>query len=293
MSPRKTQVKVPERGEEEPDATPEQLQQIRALVQGMSLQGYRFDYRRMGVNQASSVIQQLSSLSSQSAPTSKPRRSGPGCFRKVGRLAMSLLLLAAFIGGGYVLYTEGVFDQLLAGPSASDDEGAASTETASTDGTTGPDKSEPRGELRESKIFAGQFVRDDPDTDGPTGLEPRPADPGERVPEPIIPPVDPKPTVDATAIKQIESLKKLLAQLSEFTRSDYPQAIRQRSVNGMLKKLSESNAAMQFINSKDASLTNAIQTLIERYGEAAVDGESLRKEIKALQARLDTLRKGS
>ena len=107
MAERRTPIQVPPRREDESPATAEQLQTIREMVTSMSLSGFRFDYRKMGTDQADSVIEQLLQLRNVSDVPSK-QASGGGCVgavmrafaRGVTTLIVALIVLAGVGAGG-------------------------------------------------------------------------------------------------------------------------------------------------------------------------------------------------
>ncbi len=280
MAQRRTPIQVPERRDDDAPATAEQLQFIRQLVTGMSLQGFRFDYRKMGTAQAASVIDQLLKLRDATGLPAT-NKQGSGCVLAAVRGAVTLvvvLIVLAGVGlGGYLIYNK-INEKPAGGPgdlaSASGD--PAADEDADAAGN---------GNRRESKIFEGQYVEDDTTPVPDNRLTPREdSQPTNQTPGPAaVPTPVPLPQADAVVVKQLDQLRLLLAQLSQFTRKDYDISIRSQSSSGMVKKLEDLSTVM---NALDPQLAQRVRDLVRAYGEPQLDGQAMRETIDALLADL-------
>ena len=290
MADRQTKIEIPDPVEGEASATAEQLQFIRQLVEGMSLQGYRFDYRKLGTQQAAAVIDQLLSLNKtqgQSAPTppTKPRKQGPGCIISLARGTTTLIVwaivLAGVAGGAYLIHWR--MNQVK--PPSGDQQ-----ETAQADDTPNSPQNNSDNTSRESSIFSGLGASDTPSTD-PAPRPNTPDDaPDSTTPDPITPPTPAGP--DPALLKQIAGLEELLVKLSQYTRNDFPQNIRIQSSEAMQRKLADFDQAFAAISAKDPALARRISSVIADFAAQSVDGTAVREEIKAIRQALDTLREG-
>jgi len=307
MAQRKTQIQVPERGEQEADATAQQLQFIRQLVSGMSLRGFRFDYRRLGEDQAASVIDQLLAIRDAS-PGSVAAKSGRGCggallgVVKFGVVAVILFTLIA--GGVYFASLRGVdlgvdFSRFL--PAFVSDRDGSETDEEGRDTPGDPaaaddtDQDTDNGKnLVDSKLFPGLKVEQNP------GGTDRAASPDTDLPpeDPNTPDADPaNPTGDASSPagaiprSDLDAIELMLVQLSQYSRSEYTQAIREKSVQAMNTRLAKWSDTMAAIEQADPELAGRIRGVVERYGRPTVDGEALREEINAIREMLGALKK--
>ncbi|MFN3169058.1 MAG: hypothetical protein ACE37H_18580 [Phycisphaeraceae bacterium] len=299
MADRRTPIQVPPRADDEAPASPEQLQLIRQLVTGMSLTGFRFDYRRLGTAQAASITDQLLQMRDASNIPSH-KAGGSGCIgalvRGAVRLTVTLIVfavvLAGVAGGGYLIYqkineTPGDVARDNADDRAGDEDGHASA----------------TGEREKSKMFDGLYVEDDPrrerDTnndaddpelfpDTPTGTTPRPR-PRDPRPDVGTPAPEPKPSFSAEAKKQWEDLELMLAQLKTYTRSESEQNLRAVSVQIMQQQLTRLSAVMEAIASADPALAQRVRRLVARYGDETIDGRAMRNEIDAIREQVDAL----
>ena len=298
MAQRRTPIQVPTRQDDEAPASPEQLQFIRQLVTGMSLSGFRFDYRKLGTLQAASVIDQLLELREASGvPVS--RSNNGGCIgslvRGTVRLTVSLIVLAVVIAGvgvgGYLIY-----QKMNESPTAGD-EARGAADSGDAGGSAGS-----TGGKREVEFFGHKIEVDDdgqgkpdqrenpedPDLfpDTPNGQVPKPREPGPVIPQ-ITPP--PKPRFSAEAIKQIEDLELLLAQLKTFTRKDTEQVYRAESVKWMQKKLESLSPMMDAITSAEPALSQRIRKVVADYAADEINGAAMREEIDAIREKLKAL----
>jgi len=286
MAERQTKIEIPDPVEGEAPATAEQLQFIRQLVSGMSLQGYRFDYRKMGTQQAAAVIDQLIALNKaqgKPAPT-KPRKQGPGCIVSLVRGTTALLVwaivLAGVAGGAYLIYWR--MNQAPPTPDEQDQD------TAQAD--TPQNNANNNADSRESNIFSGLGASDTPSTD-PTPTPDTPDNtPDASTPDPVTPPTPVGP--DPALLKQIAGLEELLVKLSQYTRNDFPQNIRIQSSEAMQRKLEDFDQAFSAIRAKDPALARRISSVIADFAAQSVDGPAVRDEITAIRKALDTLREG-
>lgn len=295
MAERLTSIQVPPRGDDEPPASAEQLQTIRAMVTGMSLSGFRFDYRKLGADQADAVIDALSRLRGASGPAAPP--SGGGCVTSLARgvvtLIVAAVVLAGVAGGGYLIYQKvnekpegGGNQQAVQDPS----DAQPQQPSGRTPGHSQQGQTDPPG--RESKFFDGLRVVDDPnDPLAQRDLPPDTQTPGVTPPDRETP-TPPAPRVDPRVAAQLDDLEKLLAQLSQFTRKDYDQSIRQQSADLMQKNLSRLSEAMQAVSAADPALAERIRAAVAGYGAASLDGTKLRGEIDAIRVGLDKVREG-
>lgn len=282
MANQNTKIEIPERLENEEPATSEQLQFIRQLVSGQSLQGYRFDYRKLGKWQASAIIDQLIAIRDarqQPAPT-KPRKQGPGCIASLAKgttaLIVWLIVLAGVAGGAYLIYW-----QMNQAPknAESTDENPFENEQAnrSPDADNNPGRKTPG-----STIFEGLGVSDNdpapPDT--PTKQPNTPTTEPTPRPEPVAPPT---PTIDRELAQQLKDLEEMLVSLSQYTRSDFAADLRVRSAEGMQTKLAAFPQALSALKAIDPTLPPRINAVIDAFAAPSFDGPRLREEIKAIR----------
>ncbi|MGB0768492.1 MAG: hypothetical protein ACPGYV_12375, partial [Phycisphaeraceae bacterium] len=97
MANRRTQIQIPDPDPGDPSATPQQLQTIRQLVAGMSLQGYRFDYRKLTATQAHAVIQQLHAMTQAPNQSNTNPPKGPGCIASIAKTTTTLIVAAVVL----------------------------------------------------------------------------------------------------------------------------------------------------------------------------------------------------
>jgi hypothetical protein len=295
MADRRTPIQVPPRGDDEAPASPEQLQLIRQLVTGMSLTGFRFDYRKLGTAQAASVIDQLLQMrDADNIPTNKAK--GGGCIGSLVRgtvrltvfLVVLAIVLAGVAGGGYLIYQK--MNETPSGV-ASDDAGDSDADEA------GGALANARRE--KSKIFDGLYVEEDPNDkpgdakdpelfpDTPNGTTPRPRPSAPRTDAPPTP--KPKPRFSSEAVKQWEELEEMLVKLKTYTRTESAQDLRVVSVQIMQKRLARLAAAMDAIASADPALAERVRELVAGYDDETIDGQAMRDEIDAIREAVDAL----
>lgn len=287
MANRQTQIHIPEQIENEEPATAEQLQFIRQLVSGMSLQGFRFDYRKLGKWQASSVIDQLLELKNdQQTPAAPPRKQGPGCVASLVRsttaLVVFLVVLAGVTGGAYLIYNH---IQNNPKPSATADTDNPA-EQAEADRPNPSDR--PGNNTTGSTIFEGLGVSDSPTT--PTDPAPTRPDGTPQVTPPTTE-TDPTPTPTAgrELTQQLASLEKLLVNLSQYTRNDFARDIREQSSQALHRNLDKYPQALAALDATDPTLSLRIRAAIDAFAGEQVDGPALREDIKALRSAIDAL----
>jgi hypothetical protein len=276
------QIHIPQREPDEPDATPAQLKRVRELTTGRSLQGYRFDYRKLGQFQAQAVLNQLQAMTDAN-PSSKPRKQGPGCIASFAKAATTLVfclvVLAGVAGGGYAIYWWMNQNPKPTTETAAEDTNPQDAESQGTTDATG---------TRESTIFEGLGVSDNqtPTNDRDTTPTPdRPAiDPP--TPDPTPPPTPPAP--DRATARQLAELNSLLVQLSQFTRSEFAPDIRTQSSQAMQRKLDSFPQALAALNAKDPALVPRIRAAVDAFADAPLDGQALRDEIKSLRQAIES-----
>lgn len=278
MAQRQTQIQIPQRIADEPPATPQQLQRIRQLTTGLSLQGYRFDYRKLGTHQADTILQQLNNMNDQQ-PTTPPRKQSPGCLTSLAKTTTALivwtLILAAVAGGAYLIYWRINQPQTTANtnPTTPDDAPSAATPN-------------PPGNTPTSTIFEGLGVSDNNTPNTPTN-NPAP-DTTAPTPTPQTPPaptLDPTPTNQLT--NQLADLEKLLVSLSQYTRNDFAPDIRLQSSQAMQRKLDDFPQALAALNTLDPTLTPRIRAAIDAFAADPIDGQALREEIKTIRQAIE------
>lgn len=277
-----TQIQVPDRLENDPPATPEQLQFIRQLVTGMSLHGFRFDYRRLGKHQAQVVTDQLLKMKDTQDNATPAKKKGPSCMivlvRRMTMLIVWGTILAVVAAGGYAIYW-----RVSQTPSS----------TADNQTTEATDDAPSEEDLVDSKLFPGLKVQRDPNS--ATDTTKAPDTTTTPAPVPSTPPVaEPEPIADklkerATRL-QLDELDRLLVKLSQFTRNDYPQAIRIQSATGMTKAFSDMPQAMSAIQQLDATLPQRIRDVINRYSKAEIDAQAMRTELTAIRDAIKAMR---
>ncbi|MEM9345818.1 MAG: hypothetical protein AAGB26_04280 [Planctomycetota bacterium] len=292
MADRQNQIEIPERLEHEAPASPEQLQLIRQLVSGLALHGYRFDYIKLGTDQASAIIDQLLALQAQqghAAPqASKPRKQGPGCIASFAKGTTALIVWAVVLsgvaGGGYLIYW-----QMNQAPDTAD-----TTENPFDDDAASNSPNQPgnRSTDSESKIFEGLGISDDPapfadrtpnELDTPdTTLDATPPTPG--------PVPDPSPRADPARSQQLLGVENLLVQLSQFTRSDFALDVRIQSSEAMQKKLDTYPAALSALDARDSTLSARIRAIIDAFAGDTIDGPAIREEIKSIRKAMNAIK---
>lgn len=285
MTAQQTQIQIPERRDDEPPATAEQLQLIRQLASGRSLQGYRFDYRKLGIEQAATVLQQLQAMTDQPNTPAKPRKQGPGCIASLAKgttaLVVCAVVLAGIALGGYLIYDH---IQKNPQPTASNDNSTNDTPDAPESPADRPNTRDNNGSTG-SKIFEGLGTSDTPSNPTPDTPD-RTTDLPEPTPEPPLPPA---PTVDRDLVNQLAGLEKMLVQLSQFTRDDFALNIRNQSSQAMLNKLADYPRALAALDADDPTLSARIQAAIDAFAADQVDGPALRDDIKAIRTAIDRL----
>lgn len=285
MAQRQTQIQIPNRREDEPPASADQLQRIRELTVGSSLHGYRFDYRKLGTRQAQSILQQLLAMNDQQASSNPTRKKGPGCIASLAKSVTALIvwagILACVAGGGYLIYWR--MNQTPP-PTASTDANTPSDNASPDD----PDASNASGNTRKSIMFEGLDAVDDRPPADPID---RPTDntPDLAQPTPTPDPIPPTPTVDPDLAKQLVGLEKLLVSLSQYTRNDFAPDLRARSSEGMQKKLDAYPQALAALDAIDPTLSRRIRAAIDAFAADNLDGSALREEIKSIRQALDQL----
>ena len=289
MADKQTKIEIPERLEDEADATSEQLQFIRQLIGGMSLQGFRFDYRKLGKWQASAVIDQLLALNKEaSEPTpTKPRKQGPGCIASFAKGTTALIfwavVLAGVAGGGYLIYW-----WMNKNPQTAQN----TAENPSEDGSSNPADTptgSPDGSARESSIFEGLGASDPPRGQADNTPD-QPDTPTQPDTNPTPEPETPDTTVDRAATMQLVELEQMLVKLSQFTRNDFAADVRAQSSDAMQRRLDGFSAALAALDKTDATLSSRIRAVVEAFAAAEVDGPALREEIKAIRKAIDALK---
>jgi|GEM_PF-2424791 len=286
-----TQLQIPQREAGEPAASPEQLQLIRQLVDGLSLHGYRFDYIKLGEDQASAVIEQLMQLqgTSKNAAGSQAksnRSAGPGCVASLVRGVTQLIVVLAFFGmiGGTAYYYFFFYKPSQSthgtGPAAQSNGGEEPDDSASAAGT------------RESSIFSGLSVREDQPQPADNTDNSSPNDQKTITPPSITPPSAPQPdptlTLDQDTIVQIKKLEELLVSLSQYTRSSFEPGLRAQSLSGMQTRLVNLDKALAYLDHQQPGLTDRVRKVILQYGEPTIDGVAIRAEIKAIREAIKT-----
>ena len=317
MAQRRTQVQIPERRDDEAPATPAQLKHIRELVAGMSLRGYRFDYRKLGTDQADSIISQLIGLRDSQGPSNEPakRRSGGGCGVSLTGAFVSLVIVCAAVAGAYTyllkdlgLAWEDVLDFDNPFASSSETTGEAEPEDAGegvseeegggetlADGGDGVVSSEENERWVESLLFEGQRVRARDGQDNP----PPPINPGTDNPTPPTDDTPDPPTTEpglsADTVSQLAALEELLVQYSQTTRSErqFDVSVRETIVRGLNSRLDQLPAAMRHLEAQDAELVQRLRAVMQRYAEETLPAEAIRAEITVIRERLDRLGDGS
>lgn len=282
------EIKIPERREDEPPASAQQLQRIRQLTAGQSLQGYRFDYRKLGTDQADTILKQLNAMNDQHPVSNKPSKQGPGCIASLAKGTTALIfwavVLAGVAGGGYFIYW-----WMENNPQTTQNSGESSTDDNTAAAPTTPDNpNDNNRNTRASTIFEGLGVSDappppsDPDTDRPDTptTEPAPR------PDPVTPPA---PTVDRALAQQLKDLNEMLVSLSQYTRKDFAANLRIQSSLGMQKKLDAFPQALSALEKIDPTLPPRIRAVIDAFAAATFDGPALRDEIKAIRKAIETL----
>lgn len=291
MADRQNQIEIPKRREDEAPASQEQLQLIRQLVSGLALHGYRFDYIKLGTDQASAIIDQLLALQAQQGnaahPPSRPRKQGPGCIASIAKGTTALIVwavvLAGVAGGGYLIYW-----QMNRAPNT-----AETTENPfEDDAANSPDQTGKRSPGSESKIFEGLGVSDDPAPLADSTLnEP---DTSETAPDNTPPTPKPVPDTalrdDPARSQQLLGVENLLVQLSQFTRSDFTQSIRVQSSEAMQKKLDTYPAALDALDARDPVLSARIRAVIDAFAGDTIDGPAIREEIKSIRKAMNAIK---
>lgn len=270
------QIQIPERRDDEPPASPQQLQRIRQLTTGQSLQGYRFDYRKLGATQADTILNQLQAINDQQPAPTKPKKQGPGCIASLAKgttaLLVWLVVLAGVAGGAYLIYW-----QMKQNPKTSNQasQGDADQETPKT--TDQPDNNRST-----SKIFEGLGTSDPPTPTPPTNPTPdRPNIPDTDL-TPSDPKPDPTPAIDRAATKQLEGLEKILVTISQGTRQSFAPNVRIQSSQAMQLALDNYPQALAILKQTDPTLPPRIRAIIDAFAADEIDGPALRDEIKPI-----------
>lgn len=273
MASRKTTIDVPDRKPDEAPATAEQLQIIRHLVAGMSLQGFRFDYRKLGQSQASAVLVQLQQL--KEAEDYDPvvrKKKGPGFMTKLIKNVVVLLFVLAFVGGGgyaiYYIATNKTDSSKQANNASGQDQDK--DKPADTDTKAGSTKKR-SGEIT---LFGLPGSDDEPsDTDpGNTAGDPTltQGTPGPN--DATLPGVDPvKPIEARKREKQIQTLRGILVWVSANTDRTDDLSTRKDISERMTQKLDEMPELMGAIERVNPTLAQRIRTVVKAYGEADID----------------------
>lgn len=291
-------IRVPARGADEPAAEAEQLRRIRQLVSGMSLHGYRFDYRKLGRDQAQAVLTQLIELRNQGA-YDMDDATGPGfigrLLRRLAKAATIIVVLCLIGAGVYVFVLNGDPMGFYAQLMGDDQRDLVEEEQDPAQGEGGLTVDYPDDEnLVDSKLFHGLKVYRDPIA----GQADRAADDADGGGEAgnigdgsVVEGTDTatRPTGPAISRSDLDALRSMLAKLRQFTRSDYPQSIRAQSVTGMQTRLEQYAQTLAAIEARDASLADGVRRVVAAYGEAQVDGQAMRDTIGQLLERLDRL----
>lgn len=226
--------------------------------------------------------------------------TGPGYITKfidgTTKLVILLLTLAAIAGVGYYLYTNPeTLNQLTAKteeqPHQSNPlQDQAQPKTAGQTPEADDTKTNPNDGHDEINFFDDLGTpRNPPPPDAPTQATQTPE---HTAPEPKPAPV-PNPITAETnleTLNQIDSLEKLLVQLSQFTRKEYPQTIRANSVDGMTKALNQFPDALQIIKARNPTLADQITNVINQYAQPTIDAKAMRNQIKRIREQLNTFR---
>lgn len=312
--PRQTaDIQVPDRLADEPDASAEQLQVIRQLVTGMSLTGFRFDYRKLGSDQAAAVIDQLLKIRDAQGMTAATN-TGRGCLgtlgafiRGLGTVVISLLVLGVIGGGVFIYfnaesgnwrgYLEDLADRVGVELDLGSDSVGDAVDEESPAGEADPNAEQTDGDsdLVDSPLFEGLKVdgyptpggpdenstRDKPDSDrhgdsGDTGTARTGSGDG--------------PNLSTAARREIDAIELMLVQFSQFTRTDYSQSIRQSSVEGMNNHLAKLSTGMQAIEQREPALADRIKALVEAYGQEQINGQVMRDEVNAIREAIEKLK---
>ena len=282
------QIQIPERREDEPPASPEQLARIRELTSGQSLQGYRFDYRKLGTDQANAVLKQLHAMNEQQPTPTRPAKQGPGCIASLAKgttaLLVWLVVLAGVVGGAYLIYWRMNQDPKTA-------ENASENPSDHEQARTNPDaQNNPGRNTRESSIFEGLGVSGDPDTrTDPTPDQPDNNPTTDPNPSPEPEPTPPTPTVDRELAQQLQDLEEMLVSLSQYTRKDFNADLRAASAKGMQTKLQAFPQALSALKTLNPTIPPRIEAVINAFAAAEIDGPALRDEIKAIRSAIDQL----
>lgn len=288
MAERRTQIQIPSRGEDEPDAAPAQLQRIRELTTGLALHGFRFDYRKLGQRQADAILRQLIAANDAQNTGAKRHKPRLGCVTRVakGATAMTvwLVVLAGIAGAGYLIYSQ--VNRAPQGVTVSDEKDAAEIESNDTGGD--PDA---LPGTRESMIFDGLRVAEDGgDGEAPGAALPSLADSESGATPPAAGPAPPPLLADDPEAKQqLVGLEKMLVSLSQFTRSDFAADLRVRSAQGMQTKLDAYPRALAQLDQADPSLTPRIRAAIQTFARDRYDEQALREEIQAIRQAIQGL----
>lgn len=290
MTAQQTQIQIPERRDDEPPATAQQLQLIRQLATGRSLQGYRFDYRKLGHDQAATILQQLQAMNDQPTP-SAPRKQGPGCVTSLVKGTTALIVwaivLAGVAGGAYLIYNH---IQNNPKPTTSTDDGNIDTSDAPAPPPNRPDT---HGSSTGSTIFEGLGASDSPSspTDRTTPGSTDPADTSGS--DPLNPATTPdaatRPTELRELDKQLAKLEELLVTLSQGTRQTFDLDVRTQSSEAMQRALGKLPQALSALDADDPTLSLRIQAAIDAFAADQVDGPALRDDIKAIRDAIDKL----
>eukprot|EP00752_Nemacystus_decipiens_P017089 g15306.t1 len=276
-----THIQIPERADDEPPASAGQLQIIRQLSQGRSLQGYRFDYRKLGTDQAATIIDQLQTMNDQPTPSPRPSKQGPGCIVSLVKgttaLVVWVVVLAVVAGAGYLIY-----NHIQNNPKPT---------TSSSDGPIDPqdntDDAEPLSTTG-STIFEGLDVSGTPDTT-PASAPDKPERDAQPVPPAPKPAEPPAPVVDRELAQQLASLKEMLVKLSQYTRGEFAPEVRTRTSQIMLRTLDKYPKALAALDAADPTTSQRIRTAINAFAADQLDGPGLREDLKPLRQAIEAL----
>lgn len=273
------QIHIPQRRDDDPPATAQQLKHIRQLVQGQSLQGYRFDYIKLSNTQAQAIIHQLTKMTEHTNTTPKNRKQAPGCISQIVRsttaLVVWIIVLAGVAGGAYLIYWR--VTQAPEQPKTANQQPA---EDLTSDDQTQNQSTRP------STIFHGLNASDNtptqPSTTNPTPTQPTITPPNPTINTPTNP--SPAPTPDPLLAQQRSDLLELLVKLSQYTRSDFAPSIRDQSSQAMHNKL---DTLTSLLNTLDPALTKRIRDAVTAFASPQLDSQALRDEIKAIRQALE------
>lgn len=286
MADRSSNIQVPALTDGELPATAAQLQTIRQMVTGMSLRGFRFDYRKLGTHQASAVIDQLIRLR-DAQPVAVAPKSGGGCVasfaRGVTRLVVFIGVLACIAGGGYLIY------QKVNEPAPPDGGQASTDPDTMSDGSNRTDAQANTGSRNGPRFFGVPLDGSTPDDtttneqDTPTRgqLDPTPPE------QTTDPPVRPTPRLN---VAQLEEVERILVSLSQHTRQTYDTTNRNKFADRTDTRLAEISGLMAALEQTSPGLAERIRRVVAGYRAALIDPPAIREEIKAIRDALSSVR---